>query len=105
MGPVIFFPVITHHKPNILYCITNLWNNMGDLLLWQFIYPLSLKKLLCWTQACVLSLYIMNVPVDDVCHGGCQLHVCFLDAVHNCLLHVILLCAMESSLWKLFACL
>jgi len=66
----------SQHTTNQTYCIISLWNNMGNLLLWEFIYPLYLTKLQCWTQqACVLSLYIMNVPVHDFCHGGCQLHM------------------------------
>jgi hypothetical protein len=103
-------PFITNHKPIILYFIFTLWNNMGNLLLWVFIYPLTLQifsadhnKRLMYPY--IISLYVMNTPVHDFCHGGCELHVCFVDAVHPCLLLVILLRAMESVLWKLFACL
>jgi len=44
------------------------------------------------------------VTFHDFCHGGCELDVCFVDAVYNNLLLVILLCAMEFLLWKLHAC-
>jgi len=107
IGPVILIPIITNHKPIIFYCISTLWNNIRNLLLWEFIYPLRLTKLQCLTQqACDLSLHLIPlyyVPVHDFRNGGWELHVCFVDAVHNCLLLVILLCAMESSIWKLFA--
>jgi len=73
-------PVITNHKPIILYFICTLWNNMGNLLLWVFVYPLSLQifsadhnKRMMYPY--IISLYVMNTPVHDFCHGGCELHV------------------------------
>jgi hypothetical protein len=35
---------------------------------------------------------------------GCGLHFCYIDAVHTCFLHVILLYAMECAACKLFEC-
>jgi hypothetical protein len=88
IGLVILVPVITHHTPIILYCISTLRINMGNLTLWEFIYPLvwqnfSVKPNKHGVYHFILSLHIMNVPVHDFCHGGCELHMCFVDAVQT----------------------
>jgi len=59
---------------------TTLWINMGHLLIWEFIYPLVWQNVSAEHNKCViypsiLSLCIMNVPVHDFCHGGCELHM------------------------------